>query len=217
MKRQVTWTSALVQRGKRLLRRIELPAGAVEPVDHHLVAAQIRGVRKSVSAVQFYAVRVCALLLLSWTRTFVLFHVACRTKRAISQDWQHGDVPTGVIRDEQILPAAVKTQVTRIGTFRRLLIDESELRVWTDSKRTNTTCSAAVHFAHFVNRVQSVETQSDAKFVFRKYDDLYFLSEFWTAGTNTGREIQVTDHERQLQKALAVAPQVHVLIDRGGK
>lgn len=65
--------------------------------------------------------------------------------------------------------------------------------------------------------VQSAETQGDAKFVFRKYDDLYFLSEFWTSGTNTGREIQVTDHQRQLQRALASAPQVHVLIDRGGK
>ena len=65
--------------------------------------------------------------------------------------------------------------------------------------------------------VHSAETQGDAKFVFTKYDDLYFLSEFWTAGTNTGREIQVTDRERALQKSLAVAPQVHVLIDRGGK
>jgi hypothetical protein len=66
-------------------------------------------------------------------------------------------------------------------------------------------------------QVHSAETKGDAKFVFRKYDDLYFLSEFWTAGTNTGREIQVTDRERAMQKALAVAPTVHVLIDRGGK
>jgi hypothetical protein len=66
-------------------------------------------------------------------------------------------------------------------------------------------------------QVHSADTQGAAKFVFTKYDDLYFLSEFWTAGTNTGREIQVTDRERALQKALAVAPTVHVLIDRGGK
>lgn len=65
--------------------------------------------------------------------------------------------------------------------------------------------------------VQASETQDDAKFVFRKYDDLYFMSEFWVAGTNTGREINVTSQERALAKALAVAPQVHVLIDRGGR
>jgi hypothetical protein len=65
--------------------------------------------------------------------------------------------------------------------------------------------------------VQASDTQEDAKFVFRKYDDLYFMSEFWVAGTNTGREINVTSQERALEKALAVAPQVHVLIDRGGR
>lgn len=65
--------------------------------------------------------------------------------------------------------------------------------------------------------VQANETQDDAKFVFRKYDDLYILSEFWAAGTNTGRELQVTDRERALTKALAVNPTVHVLIDRGGR
>lgn len=65
--------------------------------------------------------------------------------------------------------------------------------------------------------VRATETQEDAKFVFRKYDDLYVLAEFWAAGTNTGREIQVTDRERALEKALAANPQVHVLIDRGGR
>ena len=65
--------------------------------------------------------------------------------------------------------------------------------------------------------VHAAETQENAKFVFRKYDDLYFLSEFWAAGTNTGREIQVTDRERALAKSLARAPEVHVLIDRAGR
>ena len=69
--------------------------------------------------------------------------------------------------------------------------------------------------AVFLTRpVQANENQEDAKFVFRKYDDLYILSEFWAAGTNTGREIQVTDRERSLTKALAVNPTIHVLIDR---
>ena len=65
--------------------------------------------------------------------------------------------------------------------------------------------------------VHSTHTQESAKFVFRKYDDFYFLSEFWAAGTNTGREIQITSQERALAKSLAVAPQIHVLVDRGGR
>lgn len=66
-------------------------------------------------------------------------------------------------------------------------------------------------------RVQANENQEDAKFVFRKYEDLYILAEFWVAGTNTGREIQISNRERALAKALAVNPTVHVLIDRGGR
>ena len=65
--------------------------------------------------------------------------------------------------------------------------------------------------------VQANENQENAKFVFRKYDDLYILSEFWNSGSSTGREIQVSDRERALTKALAVNPTVHVLIDRGGR
>lgn len=61
------------------------------------------------------------------------------------------------------------------------------------------------------------ETQGSAKFVFNKYDDAYFLSEFWAAGTNTGRELQISNRERALAKSLAVAPAVMVLIDRGGR
>ena len=72
--------------------------------------------------------------------------------------------------------------------------------------------------ALFLTRtVQSNKEQENAKIVFHKYDDLYFLSEFWVAGTNTGREIQATNKERSLSKALAMAPEVRVLTDRGGR
>jgi hypothetical protein len=61
------------------------------------------------------------------------------------------------------------------------------------------------------------ETQGNAKFVFNKYDDVYFLAQFWSAGTNTGRGIQISNRERALAKSVAVAPTVEVLIDRGGR
>ena len=63
--------------------------------------------------------------------------------------------------------------------------------------------------------VRANETQEETRLAFRRYDDLYFLSEFWIAGSNTGREIQVSNRERALDKALAVKRQDHVLIDRG--
>ena len=63
--------------------------------------------------------------------------------------------------------------------------------------------------------VRANETQQETRLVFRQYGDLYFLAEFWTAGDQTGREIQVSDREKALDKALADKRQDHVLIDRG--
>jgi hypothetical protein len=70
--------------------------------------------------------------------------------------------------------------------------------------------------ALFLTRpVRANDTQEETRLVFRRYDDLYFLSEFWTAGDNTGREIQISNREKALDKALAEKRQEHILIDRG--
>ena len=63
--------------------------------------------------------------------------------------------------------------------------------------------------------VRANDTQQETRLVFHQYGDLYFLAEFWTAGSQTGREIQVSDREKALDKALAEKRQDHVLIDRG--
>ena len=53
------------------------------------------------------------------------------------------------------------------------------------------------------------------RLVFNRYDDLYFLAEIWTPGSQTGREIQVSNREKALEKALAQKRIEHILIDRG--
>ena len=63
--------------------------------------------------------------------------------------------------------------------------------------------------------VRANETAEETRLVFHKYDDLYFLAEFWTPGSNTGREIQISNREKSLEKALSEKRQDHVLIDRG--
>ena len=63
--------------------------------------------------------------------------------------------------------------------------------------------------------VRANDTVEETRLVFHKYDDLYFLTEFWTPGSNTGREIQISNREKALEKALAERRQDHILIDRG--
>jgi len=50
------------------------------------------------------------------------------------------------------------------------------------------------------NTVRASETQEEARLVFHNYGGQYFLSQIWTAGGNTGRELLMPRLERQLAK-----------------
>ena len=63
--------------------------------------------------------------------------------------------------------------------------------------------------------VRANDVAEETRLVFNRYDDLYFLSEFWTPGSQTGREIQISNREKALEKALAEKHTEHILIDRG--
>ena len=57
---------------------------------------------------------------------------------------------------------------------------------------------ATVLFA--TDAVRASETQAEARLVFHKYGGQYFLSQIWTPGGNTGRELPMPRLERQLAK-----------------
>ena len=63
--------------------------------------------------------------------------------------------------------------------------------------------------------VRANDVVEETRLVFNRYDDLYFLSEIWNRGEQTGREIQISNREKALDKALAEKRQEHILIDRG--
>ena len=48
--------------------------------------------------------------------------------------------------------------------------------------------------------VRASDAQEETKLVFHNYGGQYFLSQIWTAGGNTGRELQMPRLERQLAK-----------------
>jgi len=51
------------------------------------------------------------------------------------------------------------------------------------------------------NRASEVQKQS--KLIFNRYGDQYFLSQVWTAGSDTGRDLLQSRGERNLAKELA--------------
>ena len=48
--------------------------------------------------------------------------------------------------------------------------------------------------------VRANQTQEEAKLIFRRYGDQYFLWQIWTPGGDTGRELVMPRLERQLAK-----------------
>ena len=63
---------------------------------------------------------------------------------------------------------------------------------------------------------RAYDVVEETRLVFNRYDDSYFLSEFWIVGGLNGHEIPISKRERALEKAVAVK-RTELLIDRGGK
>jgi hypothetical protein len=53
--------------------------------------------------------------------------------------------------------------------------------------------------------VQSNWRQSDSRLVFNKYQDQYFLAQFWTSGEASGRALIKSDKERTAEREIAKA------------
>ena len=60
------------------------------------------------------------------------------------------------------------------------------------------------------NSIWTIETQKTSRLVFNNYDGQYFLSQIWSVGDNSGRELYRPRLERQLAKSRILAEKVIV-------
>jgi hypothetical protein len=61
----------------------------------------------------------------------------------------------------------------------------------------------------------SNDPQQETKLVFHRYENYYFLTAFWTAGDNTGRELTPSDREKNLGEKLLAQREEIILSGRG--
>lgn len=62
----------------------------------------------------------------------------------------------------------------------------------------------------------SVDPAKETRLVFHRYENSYFLSSFTVAGSNTGRELQMSDREKNLgEKQLAQREEIILTTGRG--
>ncbi len=63
-------------------------------------------------------------------------------------------------------------------------------------------CSDASAAAMVItNAAQAKELQSQSKLIFKRYDNRYFLSQVWTAGSIRGRQLPKSSQEKELAQS----------------
>ena len=110
----------------RLVGR-EAARGRVEPVDEHLVEAQVGDERESIRLVEAHPVRVGALLA-SRVRSMplVLHERRGRAQAAVGLNGQHGDAAPAVVRDEDEAAPGIEREVARRAAAGGLLVQGRE-------------------------------------------------------------------------------------------
>jgi hypothetical protein len=59
---------------------------------------------------------------------------------------------------------------------------------------------------------QASEPQSDSKLVFHRYGDRYFLSQCWTAGSSSGRQLRQSAREKEIALVASIRTPEQVLV-----
>ncbi len=74
-------------------------------------------------------------------------------------------------------------------------------------------CSDASAAAMVItNAAQAKELQSQSKLVFKRYDNRYFLSQVWTAGSIRGRQLSKSPQEKELAQTARLETKGEIML-----
>ena len=122
----------------------------------------------------------------NFTMLSLLLMLTAVSVAAQSQRSKVTNIPFSFIVGEKTLPAGEYT-------FEPNRTDSE--KVWLVQSRDGSTSALFTTMP-----VRSSETQEKTRFVFHKYGDQYFLSQVWTVGDNSGRELLMPRVEREVAK-----------------
>jgi hypothetical protein len=112
--------------------------------------------------------------------------VMTSTRVARAQETMRVNVPFDFVAGNTSLPAGEYSVETSGPTHTLILID-----------RKDASTSALI----ITNAAVSAEPQSESKLIFNRYGDRYFLSQVWTAGYSTGRQLLKSAREKEMAQA----------------
>ena len=99
------------------------------------------------------------------------------------------NIPFPFIVAEKTLPA---------GTYRVKRIRSDSALVWVIQQRESRDTAVFI-----TTPIRTTVTQEEAKLVFHRYGEDYFLAQIWSVGGSTGRELAETQREHMARRELA--------------
>ncbi|HYL62340.1 MAG TPA: hypothetical protein VE077_06935 [Candidatus Methylomirabilis sp.] len=112
--------------------------------------------------------------------------ILASTRVAQAQDQVVVNIPFDFVAGSANLPAGEYTVKMTGPTSSLLLIS-----------RTDPGKSAFVPS----NAADAVQIQTESKLIFNRYGERYFLSQVWTAGNRTGRQLLKSDREKEMAQS----------------
>ena len=109
--------------------------------------------------------------------------VMASTRIAQAQEGMKVNIPFDFVAGNKVLPAGEYSVEVSGPMHMLLLIDRKD--------------ASAAAFIN-TNAAVSAEPQSASKLIFNRYGDRYFLSQVWTAGYSTGRQLLKSAREKEM-------------------
>src|SRR5712691_1696430 len=136
--------------------------------------------------------------------TMLMFIVALAFATAVVSNAQSSnqkvvaDIPFAFVVGDQSMPAGEYAARAASADGKGLMIRSA------DGRR------AAIRLT---NAIQPRRDESDARLVFHRYGERYFLAEVWSGGDSTGRQLLKSRQERAIQRELELAKSTYETIE----
>ncbi len=127
----------------------------------------------------------------------VALAVMSSTRVAQAQEIMKVNIPFDFVAGNQLLPAG-EYAVKLSGPQHSLLLIDRKY-------------SLASSFLN-TNAVAANEIQTESKLVFNRYGHRYFLSQIWTAGNSSGRQLQKSAREKEVAQIAQVLTKDQVIL-----
>jgi hypothetical protein len=131
------------------------------------------------------------------TATLFLFSIIVAAQAARAEELMSVNIPFQFVAGNMTLPA---------GEYRVQKLERNSGVLLIHCSKPNTSVMLITHAA------QAKKLQTQSLLVFNRYDNRYFLSQVWTAGSVRGRQLPKSPREKELARVASIDTKAEVTL-----